>query len=563
MTFARIPVLAVAATLLFIAPNAVGQLLTDGLPVSFRQGLDVFDNDLLIYEAPALNMDEVQREDQRRESEGELPYDGRLVEMNLSHENAGEWFTLPNGDMVWKLRIASPGALSTELYFSDLYLPEGAELFFYSPDQTVVDGGYTSVFNTKSGAFASNLIFSDEVILEYYEPVEVQGKGRLVIEALGHRYRDLTTSARGSDACQVDINCPEGDDWQDQKRGVVRMRITGPDGTGWCSGVLVNNTALDCTPYILTAFHCISAVVNSQADQDQLRFWFNYERPECDEGNAPLTNIMMGGSIVARGHQNMSLGSDFALIELGNDVPEAYNAYYNGWNTQSTTIFGGGVGIHHPSSDVKKISTSTNNYITSSWGGGNNQGYWRVIWTGTESGHGVTEGGSSGSPLYDGNGLVVGTLAGGSSYCNEVQSGGQNQPDWYGKVSYHWDQNPGNATIHLKTKLDPLNTGQSVLVGTYAPCNQVSSVEETEADIAKQFKLFPNPTSGIFNVDMGDYHREVHEVIVRNLVGVIVARVPANENLLQLDLSGVASGLYIVTFEFVSGNSTSQRVARH
>ena len=56
--------------------------------------------------------------------------------------------------------------------------------------------------------------------------------------------------------CEVNVNCPEGIDWQDQKRGVVRIHLKRDGNTYYCSGSLVNNTKTDNIPYILTANHC-------------------------------------------------------------------------------------------------------------------------------------------------------------------------------------------------------------------------------------------------------------------------------------------------------------------
>ena len=74
--------------------------------------------------------------------------------------------------------------------------------------------------------------------------------------------------------------------------------------------------------------------------------------------------------------------------------------------------------MHHPSGDIKKISTYSSNLNTSGWNGNGVQSHWRVYWTSNSNGHGVTEGGSSGSPIFRANGRIMGTLTGGGSYCN-------------------------------------------------------------------------------------------------------------------------------------------------
>ena len=58
------------------------------------------------------------------------------------------------------------------------------------------------------------------------------------------------------------------------------------------------------------------------------------------------------------------------------------------------------VGIHHPSGDIKKWSYDADASVSSEWGGWGSSGtntHWEVLdWD-----IGTTEGGSSGSPLFD------------------------------------------------------------------------------------------------------------------------------------------------------------------
>jgi hypothetical protein len=80
-----------------------------------------------------------------------------------------------------------------------------------------------------------------------------------------------------------------------------------------------------------------------------------------------------------------------------------------------------------------------------------------VVWASTGPGRqSVTYGGSSGSPIFNQDGLIVGTLTGGGSYCSTP-----NSPDYYGKFSYHWDK----YAQKFQTYLDPDTTGTLVLQG--------------------------------------------------------------------------------------------------
>lgn len=534
------------------------QIQTGSEPLSFRIDHTIFDDDLETNRVPALDMAAVAQEDEERAANGELPFDGRRIPVGWNMQTHGTWFALDNGDMLWKMKVHAPGALSLELFYDDFHLPQGAELHLYNPAHDDYLGAFTSINNSKSGYYSAGMIDGETTIIEYFEPAEVAGEGRIGIQDIGYRYRDLSNLEGRADDCQVDVNCSEGDDWQDEKHGVVRLRISvSGGGLFYCSGSLVNNTALDCTPYVLSAFHCLDDIATSQSELDQLRFFFNFERAECGIDPAPAAQVLVGCTLEARSQNGGGFGSDFVLLLLEDDIPEFFTPYWNGWNLQTSSMSGGGVCIHHPAGDEKKISTSTNNFISTSYVGGGPNAYFRVIWTETENGHGVTEGGSSGSPLFDSNKLIIGTLTGGSSFCNSVQPGGKDSPDWYGKVGYHWDQNTGSQVVDLKDLLDPINTGQTVLLGTYAPCSATSLDEEALADLA----VFPNPSSGEITIDLGDHVGEIETVTLFNVVGKVIAQLPANSELLHYDLSDQPAGLYLVTYNFSNRPAHTQKLA--
>lgn len=66
---------------------------------------------------------------------------------------------------------------------------------------------------------------------------------------------------------------------------------------------------------------------------------------------------------------DISGGSDLQLVMLNTTPSLSWNPYYNGWDRNATGS-AGGVGIHHPSGDAKKISTYTGTPGTGTWSGG-------------------------------------------------------------------------------------------------------------------------------------------------------------------------------------------------
>jgi len=178
-----------------------------------------------------------------------------------------------------------------------------------------------------------------------------------------------------------------------------------------------------------------------------------------------------GGTLKAK-----NSASDFCLVQINSNPPAACNVYYSGWNrTLDNSITGTAYGIHHPSGDIKKFSYSTTGASTTTYLNNTVPGdgsHWRITsWSdGT-----TTEGGSSGSPLYDNNHRIIGQLHGGYAACNNTSS------DWYGKFGVSWTGG-GSNTTRLSNWLDPGNTGATVLNG-YDPGVTAAPVANFTADV--------------------------------------------------------------------------------
>ncbi|MBT3209300.1 MAG: PKD domain-containing protein [Bacteroidetes bacterium] len=436
------------------------QISQGGTPWSMYFDVDDYNYPTKIF--PKLNMTEINKEDEGDLKNGIFYKIGRSIPINLDINNSGKWTKLPDGKMIWRLKIKSEDAKALVVYYNDFYLPPGGKLYLYNEDQSQIIGAFTEFNNPESGNFATEIIQGETVTLEYNEEKNPRGKVRISISEISYIYRGVSfpqdNVQKGfgdSDNCQVNVNCsPEGNDWGDQSRGVVRIMLTSSSGQGWCSGSLINTEEDDCTPYVLTADHCGGGATQQQ--YDQWIFYFNYEAPDCAnpsaQGNLESQSIT-GCTLTSRGGNGGTAGSDFHLVLLNQEVPELYEPYFNGWDRENIAA-SSGVSIHHPSGDIKKISTFGSTLTTSDWNGSGVDSHWRVTWDATTNGHGVTEGGSSGSPIFNSNGLIVGDLTGGSSYCTATGS-----PDLYGKLSYSWDQNGSAATERLKDWLDPNNTG--------------------------------------------------------------------------------------------------------
>jgi len=430
------------------------------------------------------NLDQIRLEDAQRDRNGQLYRIGVTQFTNITTDNSGLWKTLPNGDKTWQLRVKSPGAEALSFLFETFKMYDNSSLTIMDMSGVLRHRPMTAADMMDHFNQNAALCFGDEFLLTLTEPFGSR-PSEIFINGVIYNYRStgnpMIQKINESDACEVNVNCsPVGDTWQDEKRGVARIYVVEAAGAGWCSGSLVNNVAQDCKPLMLTALHC---GVNSTATHfNQYRFYFKYESPNCtNPGTAgTLDDYFITGSVKLSNSNDGggTSGSDFLLVQMGSLANQAttittlktanFNAYWNGWDANNT-VTNAGSSIHHPAGDIKKISTFSTNLVTSGWNGNGLQSHWRVQWSSNANGWGVTEGGSSGSPIFKtngGNSVIIGTLTGGASYCTA-----QTAQDYYGKVSFHWTSNGAPANEQLKTNLDPGNTGTLVLLGSADPCS--------------------------------------------------------------------------------------------
>ncbi|RMF75591.1 MAG: hypothetical protein D6738_03460 [Acidobacteria bacterium] len=390
--------------------------------------------------APPVDVDALRAEDALREGMGVPDRVGFPIKADIAPGRFGRWEDGPDGSRTWRAAVRSPGALWLALGFGTFRIPPGASLVVRDPDGRTVRGPYTARDVRPHGQLWPPPVAGDTAIVELTWPKSVAGEEPNVhLGTVSHGYEpwggigappdDPSTDAG---ACNIDINCPLGADWQNEKHGVVNL-LSG--GSGYCTGSLIVTTDRDCRNYVLTANHCVSGASGAASTV----FQFNFERPQCDSGIPPTDQTVSGSSLVAT-----YSASDFTLLEMDSDPLESYQAYYNGWS-RSPDPASESWCIHHPNNDEKKISYNADPLINGqNWG----PDHWRV----TEWEQGTTEPGSSGSPLFDPGHRIVGQLHGGTASCSSLTY------DEFGKLAVSWDGG-GTSGSRLSDWLDPTGTG--------------------------------------------------------------------------------------------------------
>jgi len=459
-------ILSVVLTLTFNVDNALlAQISHGGAPLFYAPASSLLKssgNNFFI-EMPPFDVDSLLKEDKLKESNirGSFRFAHKFY-VNIEKGKTGYNYTLPDGTKVWQVGIRSAGAHSINVYFSEYKVPEGGKLFLYNSNKTHVIGSFTHENNSEDDILPIQPVAGDEIIVEYQEPADSKFEAKLKIAEINHDYKGLLnyappqTEPSGTNpddyTCMPDVLCINPDN--DNIRSVVLLII---NGNTLCSGTLLNTTNNDGEPVVLTAVHCLNDEIFLRPNINYAKVagtvvcFFNYRKPVCNQTQSQIRRMKGTEEMSIAGAIPLSIAikNDMALLRLKNTPPDYYQPYYAGWNVNSNagvnTPF---INIHHPAGLVSKYgSTNTNLRIIDFLAFFFNPGsHWEVAsWD-----IGSTAGGSSGSPLFDNQGLLVGGLSGGDSFCDKKL------PDSFFALYKSWGYTP-DVGIPLKNCLNPDN----------------------------------------------------------------------------------------------------------
>jgi len=313
----------------------------------------------------------------------------------------GSWTQTANG-FLWRVRLQSTGATGIRINFTNFNLGD-AKLWVHAGNS--IDGPYTARGPYGNGDFWSGTVKADTVTIEL-SAAQPFTTLPFHVHKLAHQVQDASTPQPLPDYaayCELDVNCYA--DWAQAKESVAHIEFEetqgAEQGTYVCSGAAVATRDNSFKPYLLTAGHCI----HDEPAARSLETWWAYESAGCNLGppdTMGTLNSQNGGDLVS--WATIEAG-DFSLVLLPN-IPSGVE--FAGWDTGDPAIGSSVTGIHHPMGSYKRISfgnTETGEDVFV----GNDLApaslYHLVNWN-----EGITEPGSSGSPLFTSPGVIVGTL---------------------------------------------------------------------------------------------------------------------------------------------------------
>jgi lysyl endopeptidase len=340
------------------------------------------------------------------------------------------------GVLTWGTKLRSQGATALRVHFTNFYLPPGASLYLYNGSGDV-NGPYAGRGPNGRGDFWSHTITGDDVYL-HFRYKDASTKDSLTqahfsisdLAFLTERFRvpisrPLTPGVddslgqppcpQNNASCIQDVSCHPST-WSNLgvlQGAIALIYFADQGGYYQCTGGLITDKdSWSQIPYFLTAHHCIhsdNAALSIQA------YWM-YQTDGCGSCKPRQHSTTLGATLLKAG-----TSSDFSLLRLNVDPPAG--SYFLGWTTSevATIQYYGLHRISHPKGSPQAYSGHMA-YPSDPWGGyscGPTLGDYIY----SRNTLGSVEGGSSGSPVVNGEAQIVGQLSGnctGKSTCNST-----------------------------------------------------------------------------------------------------------------------------------------------
>ncbi|MDJ0841016.1 MAG: serine protease [Acidobacteriota bacterium] len=408
---------------------------------------------------------------------------------------ANGMFRASDDGYVWNTTISSEGANGIRIHFTDFDLPENASMFIYN-DFGQAFGPYEAQGVMANGDFWSHTLKGDTAYIQVHYFGAIKAPARFTIADVGHmtdHFRfpgNFGEISNGKAHCNVNASCVQNAGCTSNsivsaaKDGVAHMLYQ--SGGGWyiCSGGLLNNTNQDGTDLFLTANHCLST--NNEASTLETYFFYASACGQC-VGETYTNPSTIGATVLSS-----SGTSDYTLLQLSQSSPGG--VAYLGWSTAPVAYSNGTslYRIHHPSGAPQSYSEHS---VDTSAGTCFNTA--RGNWIYSRDTYGAQEGGSSGSPVLNSSGQVVGQLTGacGSNYSNVCDSVNNATIDgalaaYYNNVSQWLDPGTGGGgnTMHVDSIVPQVQTrGSRKRARTYVYIDDQNGSGVSQATVSVTF----------------------------------------------------------------------------
>ncbi|MCC6699134.1 MAG: trypsin-like peptidase domain-containing protein [Candidatus Hydrogenedentes bacterium] len=405
----------------------------------------------------------------------------------------GEGFS--DGSMtVYEAAISSVDAEMLRFLVDLSELGEGEEAWVIDMSEPRAFGPYTSADAREGGRWLPTTVGESAVLMVRTTGTAVPQIALLGVSHFFQRFEEVVKAL----ACNNNIACEGNATLQSLSSGIGMMVI--PYDTydqALCTGSLVNNSdTAELEPYFLTSWHCVP----DYADADEVDIVWDYRATGCATNDPPSVASLPRsvGEVVLTTNSSY----DLTLMRLISVPSGSFGRTYLGWETRDPILNEDIVTIHYPGGTHMRISYGTVIGIDEARSSFIKQT--NVHWD-----DGVTEGGSSGSPLLlaDSNYRITGTLSNGPTHsCSDISG----NVDWYTSFRDFYSQADGWLTG--TNPPDPDGGGDVVL------CAAAKAFKDNE-EILKNLRAFRD--EGLMKTEWGQPLVEIYYAAAPYLVDLL------------------------------------------
>ena len=368
----------------------------------------------------------------------------------ISLKENGVGIKLKHGTL-WRYAIGGTSVRTIGVNLGFPKLPKGSYIAFVAADTTVsliqhprvyYQGSLMERHKTRG---LSEGIFGNKLIIEYYEPDSLKEKDNIIIKSITYGFVGYGNLGKSSynepelksgywgdssfPTCQKDVICSDVGSYLNEAKSVVFLNMVcniDEDDNGFFETTLrikgtgfflnkVGGYGNNDSPILVTAGHSYHYLKLGITPIDLINNITNfyvvtkYQNLKCGTDDLGKGGIRLPGDFnrIALGSSYddfdlpwYSPNNDYAVLQASSTVNglSSYDLVYGAWSKYHN--FNTGVGyfcIHHPKGDVKKINKD-------------NDAVYRVTTDGFDLKYdiGITEGGSSGAPIFNSSKQIVG-----------------------------------------------------------------------------------------------------------------------------------------------------------
>ncbi len=383
-------------------PAAITQQRTVPEPVSVRERI-VQPSEAVVLAAPDLTA--ILREDALN-SVAKQPRARRIgivrdLPSPVVVNGSSLWMPTSDGGWVYTLRLSSSGAEAVRVAIENASVPAGAQfIVFQTGNPAQRRGPYSKAELAAAPRFWAESIWASDLTLECSLPPSVSPREvSFAVRQIGHTYVRASSSQAGAQFCENDVNCYPA--WSNEAAAVALITLVDQGAQYLCTGcLLADSDPSDANTYFMTANHC----VGDQTIASTVEFYWLDQTSACNGTPPSLSTVPTttgGGTYLAGATYQQA--NDFSFMRLVQQPPAG--TFLAGWSTATPANSDTLTVVHHPNGSWTRISFGN-------LSGAQDPNFWGVQWY-----SGVTEKGSSGSPLFNPAHQFLGQLYGGTSYC--------------------------------------------------------------------------------------------------------------------------------------------------